>query len=169
MRKTARTVVWEGAGAQSPAPDPIGLVATSRCARFQGRKQSPCPAASVGSGYRPHHQPGRRAYPYDHRNSSRLRPEPHRPANDCLFRNRGPRIPPAHSLDGRATAVEAQHTDGYPHGLGAVRSPRRGVVTPGGRPGACARSLANAGRVSWRKTNRARGHRSDFPAECKHS
>jgi CRISPR-associated protein Cas1 len=24
MRKTARTVVWEGAGAQSPAPDPIG-------------------------------------------------------------------------------------------------------------------------------------------------
>jgi hypothetical protein len=23
MRKTARTVVWEGAGAQSPAPDPI--------------------------------------------------------------------------------------------------------------------------------------------------
>ena len=27
MRKTARTVVWEGAGAQSPAPDPIGLPA----------------------------------------------------------------------------------------------------------------------------------------------
>jgi hypothetical protein len=25
MRKTARTVVWEGAGAQSPAPDPIGM------------------------------------------------------------------------------------------------------------------------------------------------
>jgi hypothetical protein len=25
MRKTARTVVWEGAGAQSPAPDPIGV------------------------------------------------------------------------------------------------------------------------------------------------
>jgi hypothetical protein len=25
MRKTARTVVWEGAGAQSPAPDPISL------------------------------------------------------------------------------------------------------------------------------------------------
>src|ERR1019366_133312 len=25
MRKTARTVVWEGAGAQSPAPDLIGL------------------------------------------------------------------------------------------------------------------------------------------------
>ena len=25
MRKTARTVVWEGAGAQSPAPDPIAL------------------------------------------------------------------------------------------------------------------------------------------------
>ena len=24
MRKIARTVVWEGAGAQSPAPDPIG-------------------------------------------------------------------------------------------------------------------------------------------------
>ncbi|MGH6628140.1 MAG: hypothetical protein ACREB3_00230 [Burkholderiales bacterium] len=24
MRKTARPVVWEGAGAQSPAPDPIG-------------------------------------------------------------------------------------------------------------------------------------------------
>ena len=24
MRKTARSVVWEGAGAQSPAPDPIG-------------------------------------------------------------------------------------------------------------------------------------------------
>ena len=23
-RKTAHTVVWEGAGAQSPAPDPIG-------------------------------------------------------------------------------------------------------------------------------------------------
>ena len=23
MRKTARTVVWESAGAQSPAPDPI--------------------------------------------------------------------------------------------------------------------------------------------------
>jgi hypothetical protein len=23
MRKTARPVVWEGAGAQSPAPDPI--------------------------------------------------------------------------------------------------------------------------------------------------
>ena len=26
MRKTARPVVWEGAGAQSPAPDPIGAV-----------------------------------------------------------------------------------------------------------------------------------------------
>jgi hypothetical protein len=24
MRKTARPVVWEGAGAKSPAPDPIG-------------------------------------------------------------------------------------------------------------------------------------------------
>ncbi|MCX6928114.1 MAG: reverse transcriptase domain-containing protein, partial [Verrucomicrobia bacterium] len=25
VRKTARTVVWEGAGAQTPAPDPIGF------------------------------------------------------------------------------------------------------------------------------------------------
>jgi len=28
MRKTARPVVWEGAGAQSPAPDPIDIWAT---------------------------------------------------------------------------------------------------------------------------------------------
>jgi len=26
MRKTARPVVWEGAGAQSPAPDPIKVI-----------------------------------------------------------------------------------------------------------------------------------------------
>ncbi len=31
MRKTARPVVWEGAGAQSPAPDPISAL---RCATF---------------------------------------------------------------------------------------------------------------------------------------
>ena len=30
MRKTARTVVWEGAGAQSPAPDPINQSTTHR-------------------------------------------------------------------------------------------------------------------------------------------
>ena len=30
MRKTARTVVWEGAGAQSPAPDPIDSVSCDR-------------------------------------------------------------------------------------------------------------------------------------------
>ena len=29
MRKTARTVVWEGAGAQSPAPAPIGFAESS--------------------------------------------------------------------------------------------------------------------------------------------
>src|SRR5262245_51758763 len=31
MRKTARTVVWEGAGAQSPAPDPICAPEGVRC------------------------------------------------------------------------------------------------------------------------------------------
>jgi hypothetical protein len=30
MRKTARPVVWEGAGAQSPAPDPIEKIFAGR-------------------------------------------------------------------------------------------------------------------------------------------
>jgi hypothetical protein len=30
MRKTARTVVWEGAGAQSPALDPIKALSRQR-------------------------------------------------------------------------------------------------------------------------------------------
>ena len=44
MRKTARTVVWEGAGAQSPAPDPIGRRDARRydtgvlAPRFMGRE-----------------------------------------------------------------------------------------------------------------------------------
>ena len=37
MRKTARTVVWEGAGAQSPAPDPIG---TNERGSSRGRKSA---------------------------------------------------------------------------------------------------------------------------------
>lgn len=33
MRKTARTVVWEGAGAQSPALDPINVTGRDPVAR----------------------------------------------------------------------------------------------------------------------------------------
>jgi hypothetical protein len=41
MRKTARTVVWEGAGAQSPAPDPIGPEDVIICGnrRFRADRQ----------------------------------------------------------------------------------------------------------------------------------
>jgi hypothetical protein len=40
MRKTARTVVWEGAGAQSPAPDPIMKNETERSSQTSNQ-QSP--------------------------------------------------------------------------------------------------------------------------------
>src|ERR1022692_716182 len=36
MRKTARPVVWEGGGAQSPSPDPIPCVFESARTRFGG-------------------------------------------------------------------------------------------------------------------------------------
>jgi hypothetical protein len=36
MRKTARTVVWEGAGAQSPAPDPIDDAAEGESCLVKG-------------------------------------------------------------------------------------------------------------------------------------
>ena len=50
MRKTARPVVWEGAGAQSPAPDPIAKPSALLDTRFiycgdtlvQLRKLLPC-------------------------------------------------------------------------------------------------------------------------------
>jgi hypothetical protein len=36
MRKTACPVVWEGAGAQSPSPDPIeGYEIFARCEEFE--------------------------------------------------------------------------------------------------------------------------------------
>src|SRR5712692_7747172 len=45
MRKTARPVVWEGAGAQSPAPDPIGAKHMRR--RRMRPKPSRCPFPSL--------------------------------------------------------------------------------------------------------------------------
>jgi hypothetical protein len=50
MRKTARTVVWEGAGAQSPAPDPIYTAAAGRPQRALSILR---PLASSLFDYRP--------------------------------------------------------------------------------------------------------------------
>jgi len=42
MRKTARPVVWEGAGAQSPAPDPIGRSLRRGCRRRRAAASLRC-------------------------------------------------------------------------------------------------------------------------------
>ena len=47
MRKTARTVVWEGAGAQSPAPDPIPLGQNALTSAVTGEE---CTAISGSAG-----------------------------------------------------------------------------------------------------------------------
>jgi hypothetical protein len=44
MRKTARTVVWEGAGAQSPAPDPITTLSLALNEPVRVDAQLPCAA-----------------------------------------------------------------------------------------------------------------------------
>ena len=46
MRKTARTVVWEGAGAQSPAPDPIARSDARLADSHRGRDQGTITAYS---------------------------------------------------------------------------------------------------------------------------
>ena len=49
MRKTARPVVWEGAGAQSPSPDPIvssaGYIPAPQMARAM---ELGCPGGVIG-------------------------------------------------------------------------------------------------------------------------